>query len=38
LERWITQPHTVKNGTAMPVADLDPDSVGRLVEFLGGLR
>jgi cytochrome c oxidase subunit 2 len=38
LERWITQPHTVKNGTAMPVTDLDPDSVGRLVELLGSLR
>ena len=36
--RWITDPHALKRGVAMPAAELSREEVEAVVEYLGTLR
>ena len=38
LREWLTRPHTVKEGTSMPLADLTAEEVDALVAYLETLR
>ncbi len=38
LRAWVADPHTVKEGIAMPATDLAPDDLDAVVAYLEGLR
>lgn len=38
LEEWIRDPHAIKEGVAMPPADLDDAAIDALVTYLAGLQ
>lgn len=38
LAQWVTDPHEIKRGVAMPAANLTPDELGALLAYLATLR
>jgi len=38
LAQWVTNPHSIKRGVAMPASALAPEELGALLAYLGALR
>ncbi|MDQ3895631.1 MAG: cytochrome c, partial [Actinomycetota bacterium] len=38
LAQWVTNPHSIKRGVAMPASELTPDELAALLAYLGTLR
>ena len=36
--RWVSNPHTIKRGVAMPAADLSREELDAVLAYVGGLR